>query len=249
MRGATGWGILRASPGLGMMGGGGDPYAAALTANCVSQYKLNEASGNALDSIGGYNLTQNGTSGSTVGKINLCRTFDGSCYFNRTPNAAQSPASKDFSYSVWFYLGTVAAGTRQILSYRNAGSDDANLYFILRMEADALVAYNGLGTANTFDNSTRATGLSVGQWYHYAASYTNSTKTYRDRLNGGTVGTWTSTTSPTNAIASPILAIGGDVLELMGSGGRVDCAKLWINRALSDNDMLLDWNNGNGGEI
>lgn len=228
------------------------PDFSPLLTNLVSQYKLNESSGNALDSIGGYDLTQNGTSSSVAGKINTARGFDGSCYFNRTPNAAQRPADVNFSLSVWFYLGTVAAGTRQIFSYREAGSASGNIYFIVRMEAAALVLYTGTGAGGSFSNSTRATGLTTGGWYHYAMSLTFATKAVRDSLNGGTVGTWTPTHVPTlgvGAMPSPIISLGGDVLELMGSGGRIDCAKLWIGRALSDADMLLDYNSGSGVEL
>lgn len=229
-----------------------DTYAAAraaLTASCVSQYKLNEASGNALDSIGGYDLTQNGTSGSTAGKINLCRTFDGSCYFSRTPNAAQNPKNLNFSLSVWFYLGTVAAGYQQIFSYRNALSADDRAYFIVRMEAAALVTYVGSGGPGGLTTSTRASGLTTGSWYHYALSFTNSSRVIRDSFNGGAAGTFTATTAPSIDITTPILSIGGETTELMGNGGRIDCAKLWINRALSDPDMTLDYNGGTGGEI
>lgn len=219
-----------------------------LLTGLTAQWKLNEASGVFVDSRNSYNLTAVNSPGTAAGKINTCRTFDGTSYASRTAAAALMPLSSDFSFSTWFYMGSTI-GTRQIFGLRNAGSLDGDLHWILRGEGSAIKLYVGQGSGDLFSSTTVIGSFSTSTWYHFACSVKFSTKEVRYRVDGGAATSFTSTYVPTVSPATPKILIGGEVLELLASGSRVDCTKLWAGTLLTDALLLSDYNSGVGIEL
>src|SRR5262245_58597574 len=78
----------------------------SLLDSLVSYWKLDEASGNALDAHGSNNLTEGGTGGvgTATGKINGGRDFESadSDIFTLADNADLSTGEIDFSFSLWY---------------------------------------------------------------------------------------------------------------------------------------------------
>jgi len=236
---------------MSQVGVGGVVAGNPLLTGLSAQYKLNEASGNFLESVGSLDLTAVNAPGSATGLVNNCRTFNGTNYGARTlaSGSALDPAGVNYSFSCWFWL-TAATGTRQIFSQREQFSGTANLYLILRMEATTLKLYSGNGTGN-FDVYTIGTP-STGAWHHFAGAFTNSTKTWRYRFDGGSVvSTGAGSYAPTSQGGTGIFktAIGGETAELWDNGGKIDVCKYWKSTVLSDALLLSDYNSGAGVEL
>jgi hypothetical protein len=79
-----------------------------LSDNLLLDYPLNEASGAAVDSVAGENLTQNGTVGTRtgVGGIGAARDFSGSNsnYLSHVDSVANSSGDTDWSVLFWFLV-------------------------------------------------------------------------------------------------------------------------------------------------
>lgn len=90
----------------------------ALTDNLVAFWELNEASGNAIDSLGSNDLTDN----NTVGASGIARDFEdtNSEFFSHVSNATLQMGDIDFTILAWVRPET-ATGTHQIV----AKDDDA----------------------------------------------------------------------------------------------------------------------------
>ena len=76
----------------------------SLLTDLVSYWKLDEASGDALDSHGTNNLTVNGSIGTAAGKIGSARDLESSGsdqYFSLADNASLSTGDIDFSVAGW----------------------------------------------------------------------------------------------------------------------------------------------------
>lgn len=74
----------------------------ALTTSIVSYWKLDESSGDAADSVGGFTLTNANTTTYSTGKINNCGSFDASLtqYLYHADDAALRPTTS-FTFTGW----------------------------------------------------------------------------------------------------------------------------------------------------
>src|SRR4051812_28482140 len=71
-----------------------------LLTNLVSDWKLDESSGNAIDSLGTNTLTANSAPGSVAGKVNGARNFDGTNQFFSIPtNPSVEIGTSSFSFA------------------------------------------------------------------------------------------------------------------------------------------------------
>lgn len=181
------------------VGGGGGGGGGLSAANFTAYWKMNDASGNATDSIGSTTLTDNGTIGSTTGKVGNCRTFSAasSQYFSVNSNAAILTGDVDFTVVVAFYItdDTVnsplickdtVAYTEYYLRY-NFATD--NIIFYMKDLAGSISTANGTVLLNT--------------WYLAVVWYDHNADTLNMQLNGGTpvapvtvAGGNTTTTGP-----------------------------------------------------
>lgn len=220
---------------------------ASLLANLYLQYKLNEASGNAIDSNGNLDLATIGSDpGTATGKVNQCRTIGVAGGFTSNATASAAGIGTDWSLSAWMYFGGIGA-TYDVFTCRQIAS--GNLCWMIRSETTSLKMYVGDSVGN-FSSTTVGT-VSSTTWYHFACSFKLSTKELRYRFNGGTVTSFTSTYAPTVTTNQKVsIACDGSFggAETMPSGSRVDVMKFWT-RQLSDAELLLDYNGGNGVEL
>jgi hypothetical protein len=106
----------------------------SLLDNLVSYWKLDEASGDALDAHGANDLTDNNTVGSATGKINNGRDFekDSAEYFSIADNADLSTGDIDFTGCLWVKFESTPTANQYLmikgneynLLYENSGSQN-----------------------------------------------------------------------------------------------------------------------------
>ena len=205
----------------------------------TAEYLLAEpqASDNAVDSIGGYTLTQQNSPGVVAGG----RTFSAmaSQQFKRVADATLGCLDRNFSLSANF-ANVNTGGTLQIVTCRNDGSLDGNLLYILRIEGTNLVVYVGNGTG-TFQTTTL--GVVPDSAYHAIFTFDATTGAVRGRLNGGSIVTGTGT-KPVTLPASPAVGLGGLGAEYFN--GTIYRVRLWSGIKLTDGEMLDDFNDTTG---
>ena len=96
----------------------------ALIDDIAYGYKLDEASGNALDVNLSNDLTGTGSPGSGSGLFGTCRTFNGSQYFSRADNATLSMANIGFTVMAMVAPGSsTISGTGSTIVGKAGGND------------------------------------------------------------------------------------------------------------------------------
>jgi len=219
------------------------PPASALLTNLVSYWKMDEASGSALDAHGSNTLTPDGggTIGSSAGKISTARilTAANSQSFSISDNASVSLGDIDCTIIGWFKATTLP--TFDFVSKDiETGSD-----------REYLVGYNGsrmrfgvFSAAGAFTQIVANTfgALSTGTWYHVAA--------WHDSVNnilGISVNGTSDTVSYSSGIrdAAARFAIGSRGANANRLDGLVDEIGLW-KRMLTPTERANIYNSGSG---
>lgn len=158
-----------------------------LLANLTAYWKMDEASGNAIDAHGSNDLTINGALGSTAGKVNNCRTFGGSgVYFSLADNADMSVGDEDFTFAGWVYISDKTA-TRSIFS-KFRGSAGARSYGCDYLSSSDRFRFyvspdGSAATTVTADNFGSPSTLT---WYFIVCWHDSSANTINIQINGGT---------------------------------------------------------------
>lgn len=81
----------------------------SLLTNLISYWALNEASGTRFDSHASNDLTDNGSVGSSTGKINSAAEFNGSNFLSCADNADLSWGSNQKTLSFWFKANSLTS--------------------------------------------------------------------------------------------------------------------------------------------
>ncbi len=163
-------------------GGGGSTFPST---SLVAFYKLDESSGDALDSSGNSKtFTETGTVAATTGTIGgetvNVRTLDRPAgeYFSRTDDADFDVADgEDFTIAFWAKVSSSMGNynTGGIFSKRhNVTASDAGYQICLRnVNGDTRVRYNAVcdGTTTVGDSDTD-TGFATDVWGHYMMVFT-----------------------------------------------------------------------------
>lgn len=153
-------------------------------------WKLDEASGNAIDAKGVNTLTDNNSVGTGVGKISTGRDFTGasSQFLSSADNAALSMGDIDFTIGAWVrYAGTLGALQYPAImgKWVLATTKEYNLYlngdstrFEFSVSGDGTTSTTV--TANTFGAPVNDT------WYHVVAWHDATANTISISVNAGT---------------------------------------------------------------
>lgn len=202
----------------------------ALFDNIISYWKLNESSGNAIDSLGTNTLTNSGVT-YTSAKINNGAVFDGAIttYLEKT-NVASVTA---FSFSFWINVATWNA-VNAIIDKLPAGEG----YRIWggTTWSGILLTINGTNWSYTWTPTT-------GVWYHFVWTYDSGTaKLY---LNGNTTPVDTKTGLTLTDNSTRTLALGNRAAHDQKLTSSLDEVGYW-SRALTTSDVTELYNSGNG---
>lgn len=209
----------------------------SLNEGLVAYFKLDESSGNAVDSVNGYVGTNTSTT-YTTGKINNCAVFNGSSSKLVSNNSIIS-GSGDATFSAWVKVAAAAA-ICPIIAKRDS---NASGLFVWRMEDSGVMNffdYNG--SAFLFNTSTQSnTAANDGNWHHVAFVISGNTGTfYLDGLADGT-----KTCSSRLSWNTQLPKIGNDSVDNLWYNGSLDEFCIW-NRALTATEVSTLYSSGNG---
>lgn len=215
-----------------------------------SYYKMDEASGNASDSISDITMTNQGTTPFTTGKIN--NGADGGTgstarqllHQTRCPITLAETAS-GFSLSLWLKPNASLTGTDDYFG-GIVPSDGTNQKYVDMLYTSATntlrVRYGNSGGNNFFDTGVNP---SSGTWYHYVFTYDGTTaKTYINgsQTSSGVFSAGTAYAS-TNASASILGSDGGIASQPVNA---VIDEWGFFNKCLTPTEVTTLYASGNG---
>jgi len=213
----------------------------ALTTNLVSYWKLDEASGNAVDSVGGNTLVNTNTVTYAAGKVNNGANFVAASSQRLT---IASPTGldllSDLSMSFWFKPAS-QVDAYLIGKYKTTGSDGYNLCYYGTTGTPRLGL--NIGGSGTNEQISANVVLTNGTWYHIVVTWKASTSTATFYVNGASIG------APTGAITALIAtstgfnigALSDDNLAGTYVNGLVDEAGVW-SRVLTSTEAFQLYN-------
>jgi hypothetical protein len=221
------------------------PTPNGLLTNLYAYYKLDEASGNALDASGAdLNLPNySNPIGTTTGVINGARNWNsgGSAYFYEPDTTKFSPGSNHFSFSIWVNLAntTQSGGDTGLLTKcATSGQRKYILFYDTSHKFQFWVSDNG----TIWTKATWPTSPSANTWYNVTGGW-----------NGTNV--WISVNAATRVTApfsGPLHqdAIGFQLGFEAGSGsafsGKLDEFGFWVGRDLTNCEVSQLYNGGAG---
>jgi concanavalin A-like lectin/glucanase superfamily protein len=226
----------------------------ALIDNLISYWKLDEASGDALDAHGTNDLTEtSGTIASATGKIGNARDFESADteYFEIADNADLSTGDIDFTIAAWVNLESLTNGTiaskyetvgnqREYLFFYNANDHVTNNRFSFAVSSD------GTGAALVTIDANNFGAPSTGTWYHVVAWHDSVSNQIGISVNAGTPDTASHSAGVFNSTTpfrlGAIFAGGGQFYQL---DGLLDEVGFW-KRVLTSQERTDLYNGGSG---
>jgi hypothetical protein len=227
---------------LGRMGLANNPN---LVNNLAVYWKLNEASGDASDSIGSLYLSDNNSVGSTTGKIGNGRSFNGSTqYLSHASNSTLETGDIDFTIAAWVKLNTFKSSSI-VAKDTNTGRDYTLDYDTGGFNCFRWYLNGGLGGMPAIS----ATGtFSTGVWYHIVAWHDSVNNLIGMSINNGNPQTASTSGLAPNANSGTEFRIGAR--QYPGNedytDGVIDEVGFWKNRVLSAQDRSDLYNLGSG---
>ncbi len=225
--------------------GGSAPASPSVSADgLISYWKLDEASGNAVDSQGSNTLINNASAVYASGKIgNAVDLEASSVQYLSISDGSQSglDLSGDFTVSQWIKLES-SGGRSSISKYDDNTSNLSYRTYLTTTEMGMGLSSNG--SSETFDSFSQT--FNTGTWYHVAWAYHAAAGSVEFFVNGSSIGTKTGyPTSLFNSAAA--FRIGGQNAASNDAlfDGMIDETGIW-SRTLSGTEVAALYNSGVG---
>jgi hypothetical protein len=215
----------------------------ALTDSLIAYWSLDEASGNALDSHGSNDLTDNNTVGSATGKVGNARDFEqgNEENFSRADNTDLSTGDIDFTFNVWVKLESKAGGNIVVAKW-DAGQFEFELFYAIADDNWRwLLSFDGSNQKiiESANNSAPATGV----WQMLTVWHDSVNNVGGIAINAGTPVTSSHTTGVrdgTSAFRVGMLTGSSNAFD-----GLIDELGFW-KRVLTSAERTELYNNGSG---
>ena len=221
----------------------------AITDNLVSYWKLDEASGNALDAHGSNNLTDNNTVGAATGKVSGARDFESSStqYFSHGSNSDFVCGDIDVTWACWVQL---ESKTSDMVVFAKLDRAEAFPYvckYVSSSDRFVFTANTGGATtvtANNFGSPSTVT------WYYIVVWHDSVANTINIRVNNGTAdsASFSAGLNDTFQSSTPF-GIGAQFIFQSGEvtwDGLIDEFGFWKGRCLSGAELTTLYNGGAG---
>lgn len=229
-----------------------------LNSGLISYWKMDEASGNALDIHSGKTFTAYNTPGTNTGKVYAtARTFASASnqYFKRDSETALAGGA-DFTFATWFYLNSrVGQSPNYYMLMSSAfgtggwsvGLVDNGNPTVSALQGFMQAAYEGGVYTAHVSWASAPVADRLNTWYLIIAWYDHATNTlWLSHDNGAEV----NTVGPAPMV--PLLVWPGFTYHYLGReqngenlDGRMQSTMFW-NRILTADERSTVWNNGNG---
>lgn len=211
----------------------------ALSTNLVSYWKLDEASGNAADSVGSNTLTNTNTATYSAGKLSNAVNFvAGSTQKLSKTSATGLPSGSDArTISCWFKTSDINQGGGEgLVGY---GTYASVQLFSFSQGTSGKIAID-IGAEARELNYT----FSTDTWYHIVATLPGGgSKVFTTYVNGVSVGDITFTGTP-NTVNS-LICFGTNLGSDNYWSGSLDEVGIW-SRALTADEVSQVFNSGRG---
>lgn len=219
----------------------------ALTDSLISHWKLDEASGNALDAHGANELTEtSGTIDSATGKINNARDYESGDteYHGKADNADLSVGDIDFTIAFWCKPENLSGLNATIVGkYLTTGNQRAYQLGYATTPARFQFTVSPDGSATTVVSADSLGAPSNGNWYFIVAWHDASANTINVQVNNGTVDSVSHTTGVFDNTAA--FTIGARDGATQPWDGLIDECGFW-KRVLTSDERTALYNSGNG---
>ncbi len=216
----------------------------ALKTSLISYWKLDEASGDALDAHGSNDLTDTNTVGSATGKINNARDFenDNTEYFSHADNSDLTTGDIDFTFACWvqFESGNVST----ILNKGDGGSGGGNYEYGLIFWSDSLLYFDVRNSVGALGEVGDVTTRTTGVWYWVCVWHDSVANTLNLQVNAETVNSVSWTTGVDGVLGHPF-QIGRGLGSGRSMDGLIDEAAFW-KRVLTSDERAEIYNSGSG---
>jgi hypothetical protein len=219
----------------------------SLLSGLYAYFKLDEASGTAVDALGTRNLPNYGNPvGTAAGKINTSRNFPGgNAYFYSLSATDFSPGSNHFFFSFWAKAGNLTQGQSDTGFLSKTGTLNNRQWIVffdnvskkpkLNVSLDDTHTSTAIG-ATAFANTTT--------WYFIAGGWDGTN--IKISVNGGAYVT-TPFAGPVNPNGNVHFTIGLEIGSGGGWLGQIDEVAIWIGRNdLTISDVQQLYNDGAG---
>lgn len=214
----------------------------ALSDGLVAAYNLDESSGDAVDSVGGYNMTNNGTCTYSAGLINnwVNTHSTGNKYLEVTSDLWLNGSSQNWTVSLWIYPNGNISSQAVFANWVDYGY---RVYCYIERYSSAcrLVRVRGWIAA---DVCSKSQSFNNATWYHICGRYNGSTLNLK--VNNGTATTLSSTGNGSGTGYWDRTSIWA-----LTNGGTTnfkwltDCVQFW-NRSITDDEVTEVYNSGAG---
>jgi len=217
----------------------------SLLTSIVSYWKLDEASGNALDAHGSNTLTEtSGTIAAATGIISGARDFElgDTEYFNIADNADLSTGDIDFTITVWVNLESRLSYMGIVTKWSTDGNREYALAYNTSQGFYFFVTTNGFSATSAQVQATTFGNPSAGVWCFVVVWHDATANTLNICVNDGTV----DSVSHSGGVAN---SAGPFQIGAQGGGsyfdGMIDEVGLW-KRVLTSAEITALYNGGAG---
>lgn len=232
-----------------LLGAGVGSSAPNFAPSLVGYWRLDEASGNALDYSGNsLTLTDTNTVLSGTGKVSAtARDFEVSAteYFTRADEAAFEAGSQSWSACGWINLESTPASYRVLMSKFDISANRG--WRVDTQNPNNQLHINCLDGTNV-GVLTHSQTLSLATWYFVAGGWDAVQLKAWASVNAGTREHSAATGGMALADATYAFRIGHQVNGSAGTymDGLMEQWGLWIGRLLSDAELTYIYNSGTG---
>jgi hypothetical protein len=207
------------------------PQSPFLT-NLAAYYKLDEASGNAVDNVSGNNGTVAGATYYVTGKIGTAYQFAGTGGITLPNNSITTFGTSDFSINMWVYLTSVDGTNGALIG------GQSNAFALVIQGADKSLRVQKVNVAAGGQSSTP---LTLNTWQMITVTSNGTTGSVNYYINGVSAGSSTFSQSYTGASNY----IGTSTGTVTSPTGKIDEVGYW-KKVLSSTDITTLYNSGSG---
>lgn len=220
----------------------------SLLTNLVSHWKLDEASGNALDAHGTNTLTEtSGTIGSAAGKVGNARDFEAGDteYFELSDNTDLSTGDVNFHVACWVWAETLT--NFPVIAHKGwQTANDVNKEWVLFYDTTAarFTFSKMVGTTLVNAVANNFGVASVSTWYRLDAWHDADNNVIGIAVNNGTANTTATSTGVNNG--NRAFQVGASSSQGLYWDGLIDELSFYKHRVLSSAEIAVPYNSGNG---
>ncbi len=207
-----------------------------LRTNLTAYYEMDEASGDALDSIGALDLTDHNSVGTAAGKINTARDFESlSLNYFDISDSTFSPGDTDFTFACW-----IKAESLVNFSKNNSTDREFALFYDTNNNQIWWGCYDNSASQKTAQNTA---SISTGTWYHVVCWHDSVADQIGVTVNAGTPFT-ASISGGVRQISGPF-QVGASTSQVLYWDGLIDELGYW-SRVLTSQERTDLYNGGSG---